>query len=131
MHHKKSIRPLLWVLLAIPVLWLAAILAYSYADDITLFTLLERATELMNHPFAVRWTEHTPKFLLGGMLVFSPFLRGPETNSPPRGCAGRQRCWADMAQSSFCNGKSVDRFRMRRAVRRRHGKVHYVCAPPV
>ena len=71
MHHKKSIRPLLWVLLAIPVLWLAAILAYSYADDITLFTLLERATELMNHPFAVRWTEHTPKFLLGGMLVYS------------------------------------------------------------
>lgn len=70
MHHKKSIRPLLWVLLAIPVLWLAAILAYSYADDITLFTLLERATELMNHPFAVRWTEHTPKFLLGGMLVY-------------------------------------------------------------
>ena len=70
MHHKKSIRPLLWVLLAIPVLWLAAILAYSYADDITLFTLLERATELMNHPFAVRWTEHTPIFLLGGMLVY-------------------------------------------------------------
>ena len=62
---------MLWVLLAIPVLWLAAILAYSYADDITLFTLLERATELMNHPFAVRWTEHTPKFLLGGMLVYS------------------------------------------------------------
>jgi type IV secretion system protein VirD4 len=59
-----------WVLLAIPVLWAAAIMAYAYEDGMNLFDLLGRFAVLVEYPFAIGWTAHTPKFMLIGLLLY-------------------------------------------------------------
>ena len=59
-----------WVLLAVPVLWIAAIMAYAYEDGMNLFDLLGRFTVLMERPFAIGWTRHTLKFMLVGLLLY-------------------------------------------------------------
>ena len=59
-----------WVLLTVPVLWAAAIMAYAYEDGMNLFDLLGRFTVLVERPFAIGWTAHTPKFMLIGLLLY-------------------------------------------------------------
>ena len=59
-----------WVLLAVPVLWIAAIMAYAYEDGMNLFDLLGCFTVLMERPFAIGWTRHTLKFMLVGLLLY-------------------------------------------------------------
>ena len=59
-----------WVLLAVPVLWAAAIMAYAYEDGMNLFELLGRFAVLVEYPFAIGWTAHTPKFMLIGLLLY-------------------------------------------------------------
>ena len=59
-----------WALLAVPVLWAAAIMAYAYEDGMNLFDLLGRFTVLVERPFAIGWTAHTPKFMLIGLLLY-------------------------------------------------------------
>ncbi len=62
---------LMWALLTIPILWLAAILAYGYEDGMNLFDLMGRFTVLVERPFAIGWTVHTPKFLLGALAAYA------------------------------------------------------------
>lgn len=62
---------LMWALLTIPILWLAAILAYGYEDGMNLFDLMGRFTVLVERPFAIGWTAHTPKFLLGALAAYA------------------------------------------------------------
>ena len=75
-----------WVLLADPVLWAAAIMAYAYEDGMNLFDLLGRFTVLMEYPFAIGWTAHTPKFMLIGLLLYgcaaALFLSTKENRRP-------------------------------------------------
>ncbi len=75
-----------WVLLAVPVLWAAAIMAYAYEDGMNLFDLLGRFTVLMEYPFAIGWTAHTPKFMLIGLLLYgcaaTLFLSTKENRRP-------------------------------------------------
>lgn len=75
-----------WVLLAVPVLWAAAIMAYAYEDGMNLFDLLGRFTVLMEYPFAIGWTAHTPKFMLIGLLLYgcaaALFLSTKENRRP-------------------------------------------------
>ena len=59
-----------WVLLAIPVLWLGALLATGYEDGMTLFDLMGRFNVLMERPFALFWTPHTLKFMLVALAVY-------------------------------------------------------------
>ncbi len=59
-----------WVLLTIPVLWMAAIMAYAYEDGMNVFDLMGRFIVLMERPFAIGWTPHTLKFLLAGLLLY-------------------------------------------------------------
>jgi len=59
-----------WALLAVPVLWLAALMAYAYEDGMNLFDLLGRFTVLMDRPLAIGWTPHTLKFMLIGLLLY-------------------------------------------------------------
>ena len=59
-----------WALLAVPVLWAAAIMAYAYEDGMNLFDLLGRFTVLVERPFAIGWTAHTPKFMLIGLFLY-------------------------------------------------------------
>lgn len=70
MHKNNAVSPLLWGFLTLPVLWLAALLASGYEDGMTVFDLMGRFDELLEHPFSIRWTPHTPKFMLGALLVY-------------------------------------------------------------
>lgn len=67
--HNSGVFP--WILLAVPVLWLSAILAYGYEDGMTVFDLMGRFSTLLERPFAIRWTPHTPKFMLGGLVLYA------------------------------------------------------------
>ncbi|MDY3018845.1 MAG: type IV secretory system conjugative DNA transfer family protein [Oscillospiraceae bacterium] len=70
MHKSNAVSPLLWGFLTLPVLWLAALLASGYEDGMTVFDLMGRFDELLEHPFSIRWAPHTPKFMLGALLVY-------------------------------------------------------------
>lgn len=69
MKRQQMVLP--WVLLVIPVLWLAALLASGYKDGMTLFDLMAVFPTLMEKPFAIRWTPHTLKFLLIGLAAMA------------------------------------------------------------
>ena len=60
-----------WALLAVPVLWLAALLACGYEDGMNLIDLMGRFTELVERPFFIHWTPYTPRFLLGALAAYA------------------------------------------------------------
>ena len=70
-RQKNSGGILPWVLLAVPVLWLAALLACGYEDGMNLIDLMGRFTVLVERPFAIRWTPYTPRFLLGALVLYA------------------------------------------------------------
>lgn len=68
--RKKPVPPALWMALTIPVLWLAVIAASVYKNGMNVSELVSRFTSAVNHPFAVRWTAYTPRFLLVFLLLY-------------------------------------------------------------
>ena len=68
--RKKPVPPALWMALTIPVLWLAVIAANVYENGMNVFELVSHLTAAVNHPFAVRWTAYTPRFLLVFLLLY-------------------------------------------------------------
>ena len=68
--RKKPVPPALWMALTIPVLWLAVIAANVYENGMNVFELVSHFTAAVNHPFAVRWTAYTPRFLLVFLLLY-------------------------------------------------------------
>lgn len=83
-QQESGILP--WALLTVPVLWAAAIMAYAYEDGMNIFDLLGRFTVLVERPFAIGWTAHTPKFMLIGLLLYgcaaALFLSTKENRRP-------------------------------------------------
>ena len=82
MHKNNTASPVLWAVLALPVLYLAALLASGYKEGMTVFDLMGRFSELLGRPFAIHWTEHTLKFMLMALLYADGpagvwFRRGP------------------------------------------------------
>lgn len=69
-QSNKNGGVLQWLLLLIPVLWLAAILAYGYEPGMNLFDLMGRFTVLVERPFVIGWTTHTAKFMLGALALY-------------------------------------------------------------
>ena len=67
--HTSGVLP--WALLAVPVLYLAALLASGYEDGMTVFDLMGRFSTLLERPFAIQWTPHTPQFLLGALVLYA------------------------------------------------------------
>lgn len=63
--------PLPWVLLTLPVLYLAALLATGYEDGMTVFDLMGRFSELLERPCALRWTPHTLKFMIVSLVLYA------------------------------------------------------------
>ncbi len=59
-----------WMLLTVPVLWLAAVLACGYEDGMTVFDLMGRFTGLVKRPFAIQWTTYTPKFMAVALILY-------------------------------------------------------------
>ena len=56
MRRNNTVSPLLWAALTLPVLYLAALLASGYEEGMTVFDLMGHFSELMERPFAIRWT---------------------------------------------------------------------------
>lgn len=70
MRQNQNQNPLLWLLPVPMLLWLAALLATEYKAGMTVSTLMGRFSWLMEHPFSVRWTPHTPKFILWALAAY-------------------------------------------------------------
>ncbi len=66
----RSAAPM-WAALTVPVLYLAAMLAYGYEDGMTIFDLMGRFTVLMERPFSIGWTVYTPRFMLGALVCYA------------------------------------------------------------
>ena len=60
-----------WLLLALPVMWIGAGLASGYEDGMALSEVLARFSEWADHPFLLRWTPYTLKFMLGALVIYA------------------------------------------------------------
>lgn len=70
MKPQKDGGILPWVLLLLPVLWLAALLASGYENGMTVFELMGRFSNILKRPFAIRWTVHTFRFLAAAVCLY-------------------------------------------------------------
>lgn len=61
---------LYWAALSIPVIWLAVIFAGSYQDGENLLVQLDAFMDAVKTPFAVTINHHTPRFLLGALILY-------------------------------------------------------------
>ena len=66
----KKINPVVWAALAVPVIYMAIVLACSYEAGINLFALMERFGLLLGRPDLLRWTAYTPRCILGALVCY-------------------------------------------------------------
>lgn len=73
MRQGKSFRESAptWAAFSFVVLWLGAVAAYAYEDDMNLIEFMGRFAVVVERPFAIGWTAHTPKFLLGALAAYA------------------------------------------------------------
>lgn len=60
-----------WAAFSLVVLWLGAVAAYAYEDGMDLIGFTGRFAKVVERPFAIGWTAHTPKFLLGALAAYA------------------------------------------------------------
>ena len=61
----------MWAALSPFVLWLGAIAAYAYEDGMTIFAWMGRFSQVLERPFSIGWTAHTPKFMLVSLIIYA------------------------------------------------------------
>lgn len=66
----KKINPVVWAVLAVPVIYMAMVLACSYEAGTDLFALMERFGLLLGRPDLLRWTAYTPRCILGALVCY-------------------------------------------------------------
>lgn len=66
----KKINPVVWAVLAVPVIYMAMVLACSYEAGTDLFALMERFGLLLGRPDLLRWTAYTPRCILGTLVCY-------------------------------------------------------------
>lgn len=66
----KKINPVVWAVLAVPVIYMAMVLACSYEAGTDLFALMERFGLLLGRPDLLRWTAYTPRCILGVLVCY-------------------------------------------------------------
>lgn len=66
----KKINPVVWAVLAVPVIYMAMVLACSYEAGTDLFALMERFGLLLRRPDLLRWTAYTPRCILGALVCY-------------------------------------------------------------
>lgn len=73
MRQGKSFRESAptWVAFSLVVLWLGAVAAFAYEDGMDLIDFMGRFAKVVERPFAIGWTAHTPKFLLGALAAYA------------------------------------------------------------
>ena len=71
-HKKKSFRSAapVWAAFAVPVLWLAVLMAGCYEPGMTVFVLMDGFSAAIQRPFPLRWTPYTPKFMGIFLLLY-------------------------------------------------------------
>ena len=71
--NQKSFRDAapLWAAFSLAVLYLAVLAAGVYEDGMNLFQFMAALLDAMNKPFALRWTPHTVKFMLGSLILYA------------------------------------------------------------
>ena len=71
--NQKSFRDAapLWAAFSLAVLYLAVLAAGVYEDGMNLFQFMAVFPDAMNKPFALRWTPHTVKFMLGALAIYA------------------------------------------------------------
>ena len=87
-NQKKSFRSAapVWAAFAVPIVWLAILMAGRYETGMTVFDLAAQFSEAMKTPFSLRWTPHTAKFigifllLYGGAILF--YYTGQKNTRP-------------------------------------------------
>ena len=60
----------MWAAFSVFVLYLAVLAAGVYEDGMNLFQFMAVFPDAMNHPFAIRLTRHTIKFMLGALTIY-------------------------------------------------------------
>ena len=66
----KKINPVVWAVLAVPVIYMAMVLACSYEAGTDLFALMERFGLLLGRPDLLRWAAYTPRCILGALVCY-------------------------------------------------------------
>ena len=66
----QKINPVVWAVLAVPVIYMAMVLACSYEAGTDLFALMERFGLLLGRPDLLRWTAYTPRCILGALVCY-------------------------------------------------------------
>lgn len=66
----KKINPVVWAVLAVPVIYMVMALACSYEAGTDLFALMERFGLLLGRPDLLRWTAYTPRCILGALVCY-------------------------------------------------------------
>ena len=66
----KKIKPIVWAILCLPVLYAAIAAAAAYEQDTNLFDLMARFNEVLKHPALLRWTAYTPKCIIGALACY-------------------------------------------------------------
>ena len=71
--NQKSFRDAapMWAAFSLAVLYLAVLAAGVYEDGMNLFQFMAVFPDAMNKPFALRWTPHTVKFMLGSLIMYA------------------------------------------------------------
>lgn len=77
-NQKKSFRSAapVWAAFAVPIVWLAILMAGRYETGMTFFTLMDAFSAATKNPFSLHWTPYTMKFigifllLYGGAILF-------------------------------------------------------------
>lgn len=61
----------IWAASSLIVIWFAMIAAGAYSEGMNLFEFMDSFTLALNKPFAVTWTDRTPKFILIALVVYA------------------------------------------------------------
>lgn len=59
-----------WAVFSLVVLWMGAVAAYAWEPGMNLIDFMGRFAVVVEHPFAISWTPHTPKFMLGALVAY-------------------------------------------------------------
>ncbi len=61
----------MWAIFSVVIIWLGALVATGYEDSMTIIEFIPILEELMDNPFALRWTSHTLQFVFGALLIYA------------------------------------------------------------
>lgn len=70
---KKNFRESwpVWVFLSVFALWLGFLCGSAYEDGMNLVELMGSFSKVMEHPFSARWTNRTPAFIAGSLVLYA------------------------------------------------------------